>query len=59
MIETEDEDEEERRKRIEAQENGDNLGTVIGLVAGLALNASESSSDDLPTEKIIDGPVMG
>ena len=54
MIETEDENEEERRKRIEAQENGDNLGAVIGLAAGLVLGASEQSE-----EKIDDGPVMG
>ena len=53
VIETEDEDEEERRKRIEAQENGDNLGTVIGLVAGLVLNVNEQLE-----EKIDVGPVM-
>ncbi len=33
MIQNE-EDEEERRKRIEAQENGEALGAALGLAAG-------------------------
>ena len=51
---------EERRKRIAAQENGTDLGAVIGLAAGLILNATEhSSSDDTLTEEEQDGPTLG
>ena len=37
------EDDEERRKRIEAEENANNLGAVLGTVIGLASEAISSA----------------
>ncbi len=45
-----DEDEEERRKRIEAEQNGDAIGTVIGLAVGLVTAVTEDKSEELPDE---------
>lgn len=60
IIQDDGEDPEERRKRIAAQENGADLGAVIGLTAGMILNATEhSSSDDTLTEEEQDGPTLG
>ena len=54
------EDPEERRKRIEAQQNGADLGAVIGLAAGLIICAAEHrSADETPTEEERDSPTMG
>lgn len=39
MIDDESEDEEERRKRIEAEQNGSDIGTLLGLTAGLIAGA--------------------
>lgn len=39
IIDDESEDEEERRKRIEAEQNGSNIGTLFGLTAGLIAGA--------------------
>lgn len=52
IIDNDSEDPEERRKRIQAQENAETLGTLvglaIGLVAGLENEAAEQSEDDSP-----------
>lgn len=52
IIDNDSEDPEERRKRIEAQENGDMLGTLVGLAIGLAIGVEcetqEQSEDDSP-----------
>ncbi|MCR5654011.1 MAG: hypothetical protein K6F88_09485, partial [Ruminococcus sp.] len=39
IIDDSSEDEEERRKRIEAEENANNLGAVLGTIIGLASEA--------------------
>ena len=43
---TDDEDEEERRKRIQAQENGQGIGALLGLAAGVLIGATEDQDDD-------------
>ena len=52
IIDNDTEDPDERRKRIEAEENGSALGTVLGLGIGAASNIlsdnQEESSADLP-----------
>lgn len=42
----EDEDPEERRKRIEAQENGEALGALLGLAVGAISEISEDNDDE-------------
>ena len=42
---TDDEDEEERRKRIQAEENGDAVGALLGLAAGAVMSAYDDQSD--------------
>ena len=60
IIENNGEDPEERRKRIEAQQNGADLGAVIGLAAGLIIGAAEThSADETPTEEEQESPTMG
>ena len=39
IIDDESEDEEERRKRIEAEQNGSNIGTLLGITAGMIAGA--------------------
>ena len=39
IIDDESEDEDERRKRIEAEQNGSDIGTLLGLTAGLIADA--------------------
>lgn len=39
IIDDESEDEEERRKRIEAEQNGSDIGTLLGLTAGMIAGA--------------------
>ena len=39
IIDDESEDEEERRKRIEAEQNGSDIGTAIGLAVGVIAGA--------------------
>lgn len=41
-----DEDSEERRKRIEAQENGEALGALLGLAAGAISEIAEENDDE-------------
>ena len=41
-----DEDPEERRKRIEAQENGEALGTLLGLAVGAISEISDENDDE-------------
>ena len=43
---TDDEDEEERRKRIQAEENGEAVGALLGLAAGTLIGAAEDQDDD-------------
>jgi hypothetical protein len=45
IIDDDSEDEEERRKRIEAEQNGADLGALIGLTAGLVTEILSSDSD--------------
>ena len=40
------EDEEERRKRIQAQENGEALGTVLGLAIGAVASMMQDDEDN-------------
>ena len=40
-----DEDPEERRKRIEAQENGEALGALLGLAVGTIAEISEENDE--------------
>ena len=44
MIDGDSEDEEERRKRIAAEENGSNIGAVLGVVIGAAMILSQYES---------------
>ncbi|MGN0490206.1 hypothetical protein, partial [Ruminococcus sp.] len=39
IVDDESEDEEERRKRIEAEQNGSDIGTLLGLTAGVLASA--------------------
>ncbi len=43
---TDDEDEEERRKRIQAEENGQAVGALLGLAADAFIGATEDQDDD-------------
>ena len=45
MIGSDSEDEEERRKRIAAEENGANIGAVLGVVIGAAMALSQDESE--------------
>ena len=46
IVDNDSEDPDERRKRIEAEENGSALGTVLGLGIGMVTNASAGSQDE-------------
>ena len=48
MIDSDSEDEEERRKRIEAEQAGSNVGFVLGLAVGaaMALTQDESKTEE-------------
>ena len=46
IIDDDSEDEEERRKRIQAEQNGADLGALIGLTAGLVTEILSSDSDN-------------
>lgn len=50
VIENEEEDEEQRRERIQAEENGQDLGAALGIVLGLASTLLEDE-DPLPQEE--------
>lgn len=45
-----EEDEEQRRERIQAEENGQDLGAALGIVLGLASTLLEDE-DPLPQEE--------
>lgn len=45
-----EEDEEQRRERIQAEENGQDLGAALGMVLGLASTLLEDE-DPLPQEE--------
>ncbi|WP_322176791.1 hypothetical protein, partial [Acutalibacter caecimuris] len=46
VLSDDDEDPEERRKRIEAQENGEALGTLLGLAVGAISEISDENKDE-------------
>ena len=46
IVDNDSEDPDERRKRIEAEENGEALGTVLGLGIGMITNATSESQDE-------------
>ena len=50
LIQNEEEDEEQRRNRIQAEENGQDLGAALGIVLGLASTLLEDE-DPLPQEE--------
>ena len=50
VMENDEEDEEQRRERIQAEENGQDLGTALGIVLGLASTLLEDE-DPLPQEE--------
>ena len=50
VMENEEEDEEQRRERIQAEENGQDLGAALGIVLGLASTLLENE-DPLPQEE--------
>ena len=66
IIEDDSEDEEERRKRIVAEQNGNDIGTLIGLTAGLiasAISNSNTKDDEYdlskePNEKLENSPII-
>lgn len=57
IIDDESEDEEERRKRIEAEQNGSNIGTLLGLTAGMIAGAI-SKEENNEYEEPDDSPTM-
>ena len=50
IIEDDSEDEEERRKRIEAEQNGSDLGAALGLTIGLIATAAGNTTDEIVPE---------
>lgn len=46
LIEDDSEDPDERRKRIEAEQAGSNVGTILGLAIGAAMALTESKSTE-------------
>lgn len=57
IIDDEPEDEEERRKRIEAEQNGSDIGTLLGLTAGMIAGAI-SKEENNEYEEPDDSPTM-
>lgn len=57
IIDDESEDEEERRKRIAAEQNGSDIGTLLGLTAGLIASAI-SKEENNEYEEPDDSPTM-
>lgn len=57
IINDETEDEEERRKKIEAEQNGSDIGTLFGIATGLVVGAI-SKDDNNYDEEIDDSPTM-
>lgn len=59
IIDDESEDEEERRKRIAAEQNGSDIGTLLGLTAGLIAGAiSKEENIEYEDEEFDDSPTM-
>lgn len=46
IVDNDSEDSDERRKRIEAEENGSTLGSVLGLGIGMVTNLAADSQDE-------------
>ena len=46
IVDDDSEDPDERRKRIEAEENGSALGTILGLGIGMITNAAADSQNE-------------
>lgn len=46
MIEDNSEDPDERRKRIEAEQAGSNVGTILGLAIGAAMALTETKTEE-------------
>lgn len=46
MIEDDSEDPEERQKRIQAEQAGSNVGTILGLAIGAAMALTETGSTE-------------
>ena len=57
IIDDESEDEEERRKRIVAEQNGSDIGTLLGITAGLIASAI-SKEENIEYEELDDSPTM-
>ncbi len=57
IIDDESEDGEERRKRIEAEQTGSDIGTLLGIATGLVVGAI-SKDDNNYDEEIDDSPTM-
>lgn len=53
IIDDESEDEEERRKRITAEQNGSDIGALIGSVAGMFMNIISNSNEEIEVEEKI------
>ena len=59
IIDDESEDEEERRKRIVAEQNGSDIGTLLGLTTGLIAGAiSKEENTEYEDEEFDDSPTM-
>ena len=59
IIDDDSEDEEERRKRIQAEQNGADLGALIGLTAGLVTEILSSDSDKNDNTESDEGDTEG
>ena len=64
IIDNDTEDPEERRKRIEAETNGENLGAAVGLIIGgvMAMREAEEDANKETEEEESDlysGPKLG
>jgi hypothetical protein len=57
IIDDDSGDEEERRKRIEAEQNGSDIGTLLGLTAGMITGAI-SKEENIEYEEPDDSPTM-
>ncbi|MGN1420593.1 MAG: relaxase/mobilization nuclease domain-containing protein [Eubacterium sp.] len=53
IIDDESEDEEECKKRIAAEQNGSDIGTFIGSVAGMFMNIISDSNEEIEVEENI------
>ena len=59
IIDDESEDEEERRKRITTEQNGSDIGTLLGLTTGLIVGAiSKEENTEYEDEEFDDSPTM-